>query len=442
MLIELKKNRVSFALGMRWLIASNSEIEQIKDQSDMHYGFVLPHKMVKQSKYKLAVLTNVEHKNAYSLAGILADAFENLILIHKFSADFYWLCVIKNHHVWNEIDIGGQTAGDYIGDLDKVLEIYQLAKDHFSEEQIDISGNQFSSNITFNKLNQLNINNKNNETKEIKLLEFVDHLKRPNKYRIKLVESYKKKLRQLAGLAFVVLMLGIGAYYVYSTQNAQAQARAAQQRAAMEAQAAVQRKLILVRNLELKVINQQGSKMIDQFIGILSQLTLESQGWAINQVEFYGNIPNQLQTHLTRSPYGNLLSFKQAYADKSKQKSINDDNNTGKKLLVFSPMIIDPLDKTKQQMIDKILFNSSPDQRYEFISYIQTHQLEITVEKDHAGDYGIVDSHFTISGEGLWNLRKLQFIFNRFPSLVIESISMKITNTTNMSWTLEGVLYG
>lgn len=434
MIIESKQFHSPLAIGLRWLVATHSEIEYLKDRSDLQHGFVLPTPERATRKYKIAALASAEHDKSFSLAALLAQKFENLIFVHKLSNDFYWLCVIKNHRVWNEVDIGEQTAGDLLGNREKISAAVLMARDDFSEAGIDMQGSLFGSNLSDGEFTALTPS---------KFNEVIAGIRKNNKFKIKLLENYRKKMRQIAMMIALVVISSVVVYYIYQTQNEAARTRALQAQQALAAQQAMQARINYFNQMDRKLDTQQGSKVIARFLSLLETLPLQSQGWQVSDMNYQANIPQLMKLQLVRGDYGDVLTFNQAFSSLAVAQAINSDNNSGNKTLQFKlAPITSQLTAAEETNYQKLLMEKQPTQRLALIAYTQRHAMQITIQALTTEQYQIQSSHFSLTGNQLWNLRKLQYIFKQFPTLVVDSIDVKVDADRKIAWQVEGDIYG
>ena len=185
MLIKIKSFNQQFALGLRWLIASRDEIDYLKDRENLSYGFVEKIEKKSKSPYRSAVLTSNDYEKSVSLAGVLSEKYQDLILVHKIQNNNYWLCIIKDHRVWNELDLNGQTAGDYICSKNNAEKIIQLAQEAFDKEGIatkEVTYTTTQAQEAFSEFNTLSLTDALSGCKKYCV-----------KYKIAWLQSYRKK---------------------------------------------------------------------------------------------------------------------------------------------------------------------------------------------------------------------------------------------------------
>src|SRR3990167_7894 len=433
MIINLKNVKQDFALGLRWLVATRTEVDYLKDKENLSYCFVNSIKGGKRTNYKCVVLTSHEHDKAISLAGLFAEKYEHLIFVHKVQSDLYWLCIIKNHEVCNDLDVGNFTAGDYLCNKESADEILQAVQDLFIESEISIKNIIFSSTQAQEDFPQF---------PELKLSDVVSGSKKYfSKYTITWLQSYRKKVKRIATFLIILIALIITGSYLYSSQNAAAREKARLLRIQMEREQAAHERLQYIQHLMNQIYQQQGSRSIDHVLQMVGRLSLESSGWRVTNIFYNSNPFDQLKVSLTRGIYGDILSFRHSYLKRTLQETILNDNNSGTKLLDFKELHASNQPNQKElEQIHTILLRSSNDQRYKLIAYAQRMNLQLTTDAVNTNRYNYVSTTFTMNGSGLWNMRKLQYIFNGFPTVVIQTADLKIDNENTISWTIKGVI--
>lgn len=433
MLLRIKSVHQQFALGLRWLIASRDEIDYLKDRENLSYGFVNPIDPKVKSPYKAAVLTSNDYEKAVSIAGILSEKYQDLILVHKIQRNNYWVCVIKNHKIWNELDLRGHTAGDFICDKKNAKEIIELAQQAFSEEGIATEETTFSTNSAQEAFPDL---------AEINLTDMLEGCKKYYpKYKIGWLQSYKKKIKRLIVITSILVASIIGIFYIYSSQNAAARERARELKMQQEQQRKAEEKALYFRNLIQNIHKTHANQSIHQLMNLLNKLKMQSFGWEITNIQYDTKMNNQLNVELARTEFGDILSFKKAYKNNQVSEKISNDNNHGNKTLSFGEPIpsLTP-DKEKAAIITGILANNEPEERYKFIATAQKEKLNFQTVAVKKQQYGFMSSDYTISGSGLWNLRKVEILMKQFPSATVDSVDIGVKDN-QISWKIKGTLY-
>lgn len=431
MLIKIKSFNQPFALGLRWLVASRDEIDYLKERENLSYGFV--EKVEKKSPYRSAVLISNEYDKSVSLAGVLSQKYQDLILVHKIQNNNYWLCIIKDHKVWNELDLNGQTAGDYICSKKNAGKIIALAQEAFEKEGINAKEVTYATTQVQESFPELDT---------ISLLELLDGCKKYcQKYKIAWLQSYKKKIKRLIIIASLLVLTIIGITYIYSSQNAVAREKARQLKIQMEKQQKARQKALYFKNLEAKIYQEHGNRSIDHVLKLINNLGMQSSGWEITKIHYDEKNTSQLQVSLKRTEFGDILSFRNAYQANTVSETISSNNENGSKLLDFNQKITIPaISKAETEVIKQTLLNKEPVERYKFISAAQKAKIQFKTSSVKKQPYGFMTSGYSVAGEGLWNLRKLSIIMRQFPTATIDTIDFTI-NDNKISWTTKGDIY-
>ncbi len=433
MLIKIKRFNQQFALGLRWLIASRDEIDYLKDRENLSYGFVNKIDQHAKSAYRSAVLTNHDYEKSISLAGILSEKYENLILAHKMQNNNYWICIIKDHKVWNELDLNGSTAGDYICDEKNAKKIIALAQETFSDDNLSADTFAYATQQAqefFPNLEAISLTDILSESK-----------KYYNTYKIIWLQSYRKKIKRLIVISSILLLSIAGIAYLYSSQNAAAREKAQQLKMQQERQRQAMQKARYLKNLETQIFTTHGPKAIHQALNLLNHLNMQSCGWKITHIDYQSKKNNQLELKLSRTNFGDILSFRTAYQDNAINQKIAPDNNNGSKTLEFGKATsnIQP-SQSEIKLIKKMLANKEPEQRYKFIASAQNKQLSFQTSRIKKQSYGFMTSNYELSGEGLWELRKIEILMKRFPTTTVNNIAIDIKNN-KISWKIKGEIY-
>ncbi len=433
MLIKIKNFNHQFALGLRWLIASRDEIDYLKDRENLSYGFVDKLEKKSKSAYKSAVLTSIDYEKSVSMAGVFSEKYENLILVHKIQNNNYWLCIIKNHKVWNELDLNGQTAGDYICSKKNAEKIIELAIETFEESGIATQEITYATNQVQESFPELNT---------ISLTEALSGCKKYcAKYRINWLQSYRKKIKRLIIIASILVTAIISITYIYSSQNAAAREKSRQLQIQLQKQEKARQKAQYFKNLEKKIHESDAERNIRHFLKLINHLNRQASGWEITNINYNSKNTNHLQISLNRTEFGDILSFRNAYKTTMVSENIASNNNKGSKVLNINQTFDLPkLSKAETDVIKKTLSNKEPIERYKFIAKAQKMQLKFQTSNVKKQRYGFMTSSYSVSGDGLWNLKKLEILMKQFPTATVESIKLDIKDN-KISWTTKGDIY-
>lgn len=435
MIINIKNFSRPFALGLRWLVATRNEVDYLKDKENLSYGFVNSTQAHSKSNYKAVVLTGNEHDNAVSLAGILADKYENLIFVHQIQPDLFWVCIIKKHEVWNDLDLGDRTAGDYICTKESADEIIKIAQDIFIENEIAYTKITYASTQAMEAFPQY---------QHIKLSDLLLNTKKSyKKYRIAWLQSHRKKIKRITTFLVILIVVVSGSIYLYSSQNAAAREKARILHMQMEQKREEQARLSYITGLESRINQNQGSRAIAHVLRMVGRLSLQSAGWSIQNISYSSDNSELLSIELNRGQYGDILSFQNSYLSNTIQENISSNNDSGSKILSFSDKQFSiPMTRADKDKIAKIISKPVPTVRYKLIAYGQRMQLNLTTGPIEKDQYHYNNSSFSIDGEDIWNLRKIEFILKQFPTITVDNIDMKISTDNKIAWSLKGKIYG
>lgn len=255
------------------------------------------------------------------------------------------------------------------------------------------------------------------------------------------MQSYRKKIKRLVVIAGILVAAIIGITYIYSSQNAAAREKARQLQIQMEKQQKARQEAEYFKQLEEKIHKNNAAHNIRHALNLIKNLTMQASGWEITRIMYDSKKTDQLQIALKRTEFGDILSFRNAYTSQMTSEEIANNNDNGTKVLNFKEKFELPeLSQAKIAVIKKTLSNKEPIQRYNFIANAQKMQLKFqtsTVKKER---YGFMTSSYSVSGEGLWNLKKLEILMKQFPTITVESITLDI-NDNKISWTTKGDIY-
>ena len=233
----------------------------------------------------------------------------------------------------------------------------------------------------------------------------------------------------------------IGITYIYSSQNAAAREKARQLRLQMERQQKAKEKAQYFKNLELKIHKNDASRSIHHVLGLINNLSMQSSGWEITKIHYDDKNTSHLQISLSRSEFGDILSFRRSYKSNMLSEKISNNNNSGTKVLNFNQEITIPaVVNAETAIIKRTLSNKEPIERYKFISIAQKAKIQFKTSNVKKQRYGFMTSNYSVSGQGLWNLRKLEIIMKQFPTATVSAIDFDI-NDNKISWTTKGDIY-
>lgn len=436
MLLKLKDYNQPLAMGLIWAVATNDEINDFKKLENLQYGFINPTKAGKKSRYRLVTFTNQDDNNAVSFAGLLAAKYDNLIYLHRLNEHLYWLCIIKDHEVWNDIETNnGRTAGDLLCDRDTAFEMINSAKaDLFASDQAadEICRCSELAHQTFPSLHPISFAD---------LLAGTKTYQKNNK--ILLLDKYQLRVKRIVTILCVLgLVIGV-LFYAYSRENAAARERARLQAIAAEQARRAEAKIQFTYDLRTRMQTQQGAIAIARTLATIRPIKTLEKGWRVTQLIYDLAKPHQLDVHLSRENYGDLLSFNDAYKTLTIDQHVNADNNSGTKRLQLKVRLPQaaPNSLLSVANINHILKKKYPIERYRLISNSQRLGFKLKLDAEQKNQFGYNYANFTLQGQGLWNLSKFQHLLAKYPTSFIEHISMTVEHF-NISWTLKGELYG
>lgn len=435
MIINIKNIRQPLALGLRWLTATHSEVDYLKDKDSLGYGFVNKTHANKKGHYRCAVLTGDDNDKAISLAGLLADKYENLVFIHKIQPDLYWVCIVKQHEIWNELDLRDSTAGDYLCTKDDAEEIVQIAQDMFTESEISFKEIVYVSTQAEHDFSQY---------KSIKLSDLLSNTKKfYSKYKISLLKSHKKKIKAIVTYLIILILMVIAGIYLYSSQNASARERNRLQQQLLEKQRAERDRINYTVSLLNNILQNQGSRAITHVMNMVGKLSMQSAGWNIKEIKYASFNPEVLSVSLARGQYGDILTFKNSYAKNTINENISSDNNSGTKTLKFTDnqwsLTVTEADRKN---IENIISDNSQTVRYKVIAIGQRMNLNFDTGPEQADRFNFSHSSFGLNGKDTWNLRKIQYILQKFPTVTITSVDMSVGEHNSIAWSIKGEIYG
>jgi hypothetical protein len=435
MLLKLKDTRQFFSIGLLWAIETRKGIEKIKSINDsLSYGLVLdlPEKEQKSvGELKLIALTNAAHKNSISLAGALSKMYANLIYVHQINEVIFWVCIICDHQVWANYDVVRATAGDYIGALNTVRNIITEAEKDFAAKGIDTKDCCQCSETAAEMFPQYQVNALTGICRQA--------VKYKNEFTVRYIEAPHAAMSRIIKYSvFLIVLVWIAWLVLHRRAEVNQVTQGRSQQEMMELQKIQERKSYFAKLMQ-QLNEQDGSRMIAAALTNLEALPMQSNGWKIVAAEFNHQHINQLTLSLIRTKYGTLYSFKDAYQAITISSSLGTDYNHGTKVVQLMPgknysAVLKKIDENNLTLADKHV--------NDVIAYQQANvtELDIKLEPRIAEQYGVQTANFSLAGNNLWELRKKQFLFKRFETLIIETISFAITES-NITWILKGKIY-
>lgn len=435
MLLKLKDTRQFFSIGLLWAIETRKGIEKIKSVNDsLAYGIVLD-LPEKEKKYtgdlKVVALTNAAHKNSISLAGALSKMYRNLIYVHQINEVIFWVCIIYDHQVWANYDVVRATAGDYIGALSTVRNIVAEAEKDFTAKGIDPKSCCQCSETAAEIFPQYQVNALTGICQQA--------VKYKNEFTVRYVEAPRAAANRIIKYSILLIILALTTWLVLHRRAEVNQVTGGKSQQEMLEQQKIQARKNYFAKLIRQLDEQDGSRMVAAALANLEALPMQSNGWKIVAAEFNHQHINQLTLSLARTKYGTLYSFKDAYQAVTISSNLSADYNHGTKVVQLAP------EKNYPVVLKKIEENNltlSDQHINDVIAYQQSNvtELEIRLEPRIAGQYGVQMANFSLAGNNLWELRKKQFLFKRFTTLIIDTINFSITDN-NVGWIIKGKIY-
>lgn len=433
MLLKFKNIKRTYAIGLRWAVDTRHGIELIADSVDMNFGFVINIKNPINKKLKSFALAKQDHLKAISLAGTFSKAHDNFVLVHRLNEYYYWLCVIREGEVWSGVDVPKATAGDFIGDLEKVNEVLEFAKNDFEAIGIDMADICYCTDTAAD------------DFKDYHNINFIEYILAANKYHrhftIRYLEPTKIIVQKMTALLVVLAVIGGAFYYVYHRhvveqmlhqKEIQHQQMLAEQKRAKET---------YFKQLQSTIQAHWGYKVLGELMNEFKYVSLQSRGWSLSKASFDVNKSNQMQIALQRTDYGTVDTFLYAYTPKGEQGDLAKDNNSGTKVITFPAIKNAPVYNAaavdQEELTQKVYHNM-----YKLISYMQVggQDFGFQLGKQETSKYGVHKAEFSVSAGSLWKLQKLQSVFKGYKTLVVTNVTFSVKNY-EMSWQLKGEIY-
>jgi len=430
MILEFGKN-YQVAVGLLWGLETRAGIERIQNSMNLHYGFTSDVKDSAGKSLKSFALADKDHNKAISLAGVLSLMSRNIIYVHKINDALYWLCIIHNHTVWSNYNVGRATAGDFIGDISQIGPIIQAALADFSANEVDTKVIMYCSDETVHDF----------PGGQVRSIEYFVHETRKyqRKFRIEYLQSASRQQSRKTILTVgVLLAIGVVGFAAFEKMQHNRELQKIKEQQLENARQLAQR-LSYFRNLTNQIQTNQGSAVIYRALYNLEKLPLQSSGWRVTKVTYDQATPNTLNLSLARTSVGTVNSFHQAFqrfnAAMEKLDSTYDSGNKMVSIDFSSPIKfnVEPLNQQALKATDHKRLN-------DFITFFQLRGIKVNLTAQQTSMYGVSSTDFLLTGNNLWELRQYQFLFQRFNSLTIKSIDFNINND-DVTWTVKGTIY-
>lgn len=430
MLLKFAGIRKQYAIGMRWAVDDRRGIEAIQFNTNLHYGIMLDVREKNSRRLKLVALADDTHKKAICLAGLLANQYENLILVHRMSDVAYWVCIIKNHAVWTGVDVPKATAGDFVGGFVSVSEVIEIAKAEFVTDGVNLQNIVFCSETANEDFGDFQL---------VDFFTFITKLKKNRTYVVRYLEPSKILLRKILLLAMFVIGLLIAGYYIQQKRLVTRLIYQQQIEQERQQQLARQAKADYFSHIQNTLHTRSGNVVVQNVFMLLQMIPLQSAGWNLVSSTYNSQDPRTMLVFLKRSEYGTLDSFLNAYSQSPTNGAIDSSNNSGRKTLTFSDV---KLQEATNKITEDFLTVQIPREAYRLISYMQlnTDVYKFQLKNKTKSQYGVNSMTFSLAGDQLWQLMQLNTLLTEFPTLMISSISFTVNNF-DMSWALEGEIY-
>jgi hypothetical protein len=432
MILKFKGVRHKYAIGLRWAVDTREGIEQITQATGLSYGCVSDLRSTSNKKLKSFALAKEDHQNAISLAGMFSKMNENLIFVHRLNDYHYWLCIVFEGEVWSGVDLPKATAGDFVGDIEKINKTIEAAKEVFAGAEIDSDTISYCSDSA------------GDEFPSYQAVSFIEKIIQAQKYRrafkIRYLETASAVAKKAIVVALIIATIAGGSYYMYKQKVVSELIN----RRAIEARQAAERAEKLKQQYFVKLEKELKSQWAYTVIGDLMRnfqyVGMGSKGWELTEATFDAARPDRLSLSLRRSEYGTVDSFFYAYTPEGKEGRLDKNNNKGEKRISFPET--SRVDGYATPPPVDMLTSKETVNRSRLISYMQVRGADFgfKIDAPSVSKYKVTSSAFTVSADALWKLVKLQSVLRDYQTVVANTITFDVRGY-EMSWELSGEVY-